>query len=117
MTYEQDVDHFRKRCDIETCPSDEHVAEAKKPEDILNITGDEYLVYVLWGEHPEDPEYITYGFGTEKEQTAFIKGIDEGEGWMGYWAGCGHKADEKALKDFESDIRDQHPDLFNEEVS
>ena len=76
----------------------------KKEEDILNITGDTYLVYVLWGEHPEDPEYITYGFETEKEQTAFLKGMDEGEGWMEYTTGWGHKTDAQALKDFEQEV-------------
>ena len=76
----------------------------KKKEDILNITGDEYLVYVLWGESPQEPEYITYGFGTEREQTAFLKGMEEAEGWMGCVTGWGHKADEKALKDFEKNI-------------
>ena len=86
----------------------------KKKEDILNITGDTYLVYVLWGEHPEDSEYITYGFGTEGEQHAFLKGMDEGEGWMGYTTGWGHKTDEKALKDFEQDIRGTYEYLFEE---
>ena len=76
----------------------------KKKEDILNITGDTYLVYVLWGEHPEDPEYMTYGFGTEKEQTAFLSGVAIAEGRMGHVAGWGHKTDAKALKDFEDNI-------------
>ena len=87
----------------------------KKKEDILNITGDTYLVYVLWGEAPEDPEYITYGFATEKEQTAFLKGMDEGSGWMGYVTGWGHKTDEKAVKEFEQDIRGTYEYLFEEE--
>ena len=87
----------------------------KKKEDILNITGDTYLVYVLWGEHPEDSEYITYGFGTEGEQHAFLKGMDEGEGWMGYVTGWGHKTDGKALKSFEQDMRGTHQDLFEKE--
>ena len=84
----------------------------KKKEDILTVTGDEYLVYVLWGESPEEPDYITHGFATEKEQWAFLKGMDEGEGWMGYTTGWGHKTDEKALKDFEQDIRGTHEYLF-----
>ena len=87
----------------------------KKIEDIDNVTGTNYLVYVLWGDSPEDPEYHTYGFKTEREQHAFLVGIDKGEGWMGYTTGNGHNTDKKALEYFEDDIRDQHPDLFEKE--
>tara|TARA_Y100000310_G_scaffold242695_1_gene246879 strand:+ start:1924 stop:2121 length:198 start_codon:yes stop_codon:yes gene_type:complete len=44
----------------------------------------------------------------------YIKGMEEAEGWMGYVTGWGHKADEKALKDFEQDIRGTYEYLFEE---
>jgi len=84
----------------------------KSTEEIKHITGTNYLVYVLWGESPEDPEYITYGFDTVQEMNAFLAGIDEGDGWMGYTTGWGVDTDKKALKSFEDDIRNEHPDLF-----
>ena len=86
-----------------------------KKEDIVNITGTTYLVYVLWGEAPEWADYHTYGFETEREQHAFLVGIAEGEGWMGYITGSGHNTDKKALEDFKQDMRDQHPDRFEKE--
>ena len=88
-----------------------------KEQSFNEVTGNTYLVYVLWGESPEDPEFHTYGFETEKEQHSFLFGIDEGEGWMGYMAGRGHKTDKDALKRFEAEIRDEHPDLFKENKS
>jgi len=86
----------------------------KSKEDILNITGTNYLVYALWGSDPDYPKYITYGFETERESYVFLRGMDEGEGWMGYVSGCGHNTDKKALENFETDIRDTHPHLFEE---
>ena len=93
------------------------MAMVKKKEDITNITGTNYLVYVLWGESPEWADYHTYGFETEREQHAFLVGIDEGEGWMGYMTGSGHNTDKKALEYFEADMRSEHPDLFKENKS
>lgn len=85
-------------------------------KNITNVTGTRWLAYVLWGERPEDSEYVTYGFETEREQVAFLKGLEEAEGWLGYLAGWGHKTDAKALEDFEKDIQQTY-DYLSEESS
>ena len=56
-------------------------------KNIVNITGQKKVVYILWGESPESPEFIKYGFETETEARAFTSGISEMEGWMD-WQGA-----------------------------
>lgn len=51
--------------------------------------GDEYEgpfhVKILWGEAPEEgDEPQTYTFPTKAEKDAFMLGLAEMEGWMGY---------------------------------
>ena len=53
-------------------------------KDINVITGQKKVVYVLWGESPESPEFFKYGFETEDEARAFMCGVEEMNGWMGY---------------------------------
>ena len=44
-----------------------------------------YKISILWGQSPEDgQEAITYKFNTSEELDAFLLGIDEMEGWLGY---------------------------------
>jgi len=44
----------------------------------------QYYLSVLWGEQPEkDAEPTIYTFNTEREREAFMKGVNEAEGWMG----------------------------------
>jgi len=41
--------------------------------------------HILWGECPADGQTpIEYGFDTEAELNAFLFGVDETVGWMGY---------------------------------
>ena len=56
-------------------------------KDIVNITGQKKVVFILWGENPESPEFKKYGFETEDEARAFMCGISEMDGWMG-WQGA-----------------------------
>ena len=56
-------------------------------KDIVNITGQKKVVYILWGESPESPEFIKYGFETEAEARAFMCGISEMDGYLG-WQGA-----------------------------
>lgn len=45
----------------------------------------EKKITILWGETPEDGQKaITYKFVTTAELSAFILGIEEMDGWMGY---------------------------------
>ena len=83
-------------------------------ENFINVTGTDYLVYVLWGESPDSPDYTTYGFETKGEQDAFIFGVDEGDGWMEYMAVKGHSTNKDARELFEQEIRQVHPHLFEE---
>lgn len=40
-------------------------------------------VRILWGTAPErGDEPVTYQFATEAEVNAFLKGVDEANGWM-----------------------------------
>ena len=44
-----------------------------------------YTVTILWGKAPEKsntPE--TYEFGTDAERQAFLWGVEEMHGWLGY---------------------------------
>jgi len=46
---------------------------------------EKFSITILWGETPEpDDEPITYEFDTQKELKAFIHGINESDGWMGW---------------------------------
>ena len=56
-------------------------------KDIVNITGQKKVVFILWGESPESPEFKKYGFETEDEARAFMCGVSEMDGWMG-WQGA-----------------------------
>jgi len=55
-------------------------------KDIVPITGSKQIVYILWGESPESPEFTKYGFDTQDEARAFMCGISEMDGWLG-WQG------------------------------
>ena len=55
-------------------------------EKVIPITGIKYVIYVLWGEKPETPEYQKYGFNTMDEARAFMCGISEADGWFGWFA-------------------------------
>lgn len=47
-------------------------------------TKPQYYLSVLWGEQPDqDADPTTYTFNTEREREAFMKGVNEAEGWMG----------------------------------
>lgn len=63
-------------------------------------------VHVLWGGAPEEeatPD--TYTFDTEAELNAFLLGIAEAEGWMGYRTG-------EAINEFRREQGwDQFPDM------
>lgn len=42
-------------------------------------------VYVMWGESPEDDSTpSTYTFATQAEVDAFLLGVAEMDGWLGY---------------------------------
>ena len=56
-------------------------------KDIVNITGQKKVVYILWGESPESPEFIKYGFETEAEARAFMCGVSQMDGYLG-WQGA-----------------------------
>jgi len=44
-----------------------------------------YKISILWGQSPEDgQEAVTYKFNTSEELDAFLLGIDEMDGWMGF---------------------------------
>ena len=44
----------------------------------------EYYLSVLWGEQPEkNANPKRYTFNSEGEREAFMKGVNEAEGWMG----------------------------------
>ena len=44
----------------------------------------EYYLSVLWGEQPEkNANPKRYTFNSEREREAFMKGVNEAEGWMG----------------------------------
>jgi len=44
-----------------------------------------YKISILWGQSPEDGQKaITYKFNTSEELDAFLLGIDEMDGWLGY---------------------------------
>ena len=49
-----------------------------------NHVKSQYYLSVLWGEQPEkDADPTIYTFNTEREREAFMKGVNEAEGWMG----------------------------------
>ena len=81
-----------------------------KEERFINVTGRDYIIHVLWGEQPESPDYITYGFATINERQAFVQGIAEGDGWNGYVGIEG-----QLLEEFTQAVQEQHPYLFEEE--
>ena len=56
-------------------------------KNVVNITGQKKVVYILWGEAPESPEFTKYGFDTEDEARAFMCGIDLMDGYLG-WMGA-----------------------------
>lgn len=39
---------------------------------------------IAWGEHPCEDQIVTYTFDTGKEADAFLKGVEEGNGWLDY---------------------------------
>ena len=45
-----------------------------------------YTVTILWGEYPEDSTTTaeTYEFSTNAEREAFLWGVEEMHGWLGY---------------------------------
>ena len=44
-----------------------------------------HSITILWGECPEPgDEPVTYEFDTGAELTAFMRGIEAAEGWLGY---------------------------------
>ena len=44
-----------------------------------------YKITILWGQCPEPhQEPITYKFETQAELNAFMLGVDEMDGWLGY---------------------------------
>ena len=87
-----------------------------KEERFINVTGTDYIVPVLWGEHPESPDYITYGFETKSEGIAFIRGVLEGEGWNDYVGIEGPRTNQKRLlHTFKEAVQERHPYLFEEE--
>jgi len=57
-------------------------------EDILSAaapTPKPVELFIVWGESPEDGAgAISYEFATEGERDAFLKGVDEMDGWAGY---------------------------------
>ena len=44
-----------------------------------------YTVTILWGECAEGTDTpVTYEFSTEAEREAFLWGVEEMNGWLGY---------------------------------
>lgn len=44
-----------------------------------------HTIHIAWGEKPEtDDTPCTYEFNTEAELRAFLRGVDECDGWMNY---------------------------------
>ena len=86
-----------------------------KEERFINVTGTDYIIHVLWGERPESPDYITYGFATINERRAFVQGVVEGDGWNGYVGIEGHRANKKLLEELRQAVQEKHPYLFEEE--
>jgi len=90
--------------------------------EVTPVTGSKYIVYILWGEAPESPEFNKYGFDTTKEASAFMSGIDLMDGYMG-WMGAYstetfgkarlHKYGTMTEKEFEQEIQGMHD--FEEE--
>lgn len=39
---------------------------------------------IAWGEHTCEDQIETYTFDTGKEADAFLKGVEEGNGWLDY---------------------------------
>ena len=67
----------------------------------------EHTVKILWGSNPilDERDPIEYGFDTPEELAAFLKGVDEANGWMDYdivegdelytvWVGGGEVTDD-----------------------
>ena len=89
-------------------------------KDIVPITGSKQIVYILWGEAPESPEFAKYGFKTEAEARAFMCGIDLMDGWMGWMGaysaetfGKGDAYDTMTEEEFAQEIQGTHD--FEEE--
>lgn len=54
-------------------------------EDDSIIENEKYQINIVWGSRPEkDSNLFEYKFNTQAELDAFIKGIKEAEGWLGY---------------------------------
>jgi hypothetical protein len=81
----------------------------------IRVTGTEYIVYALWGEEPEYPDYMTYGFATESEQYAFLYGVEEASGWNCSVIFRGHGTDNNVLAEFKQAVRREHPSLFEKD--
>lgn len=44
-----------------------------------------HVVYILWGERPDDDvPPVRYAFSTGAELAAFLTGVDEAAGWLEY---------------------------------
>ena len=41
-------------------------------------------VTIAWGQSPCEDQIETYTFDTGKEAEAFLKGVEEGNGWLDY---------------------------------
>ena len=41
-----------------------------------------WALHILWGANPEDDLPATFTFSTEAAQAAFLKGVNEADGWM-----------------------------------
>ena len=88
--------------------------------EVTTVTGSKYIVYILWGEAPESPEFNKYGFDTTKEASAFMCGIDLMDGYMGWMGaysaetfGKGDAYDTMTEEEFAQEIQGTHD--FEEE--
>lgn len=64
-------------CTCQACGWEGQVKHAEIPE--------RFSIQILWGQAPEkDAEPQNYTFNTKAELDAFLLGIAEGDGWMGY---------------------------------
>lgn len=71
-----------------------------------------FSVWILWGVLREDGDLpVLYEFATEAERAAFLKGVEEADGWLGYeirQSGDAYKADTFEEGDEASDPAHAH---------
>jgi|SRR5580765_3943540 len=50
----------------------------------VKAKGQKHTVWIVWGESLKESEPTRYDFDTQAELNAFLKGVDESQGWMDY---------------------------------